>query len=77
MPQTTTYLDGNWNVVSDENKAAFRLVTTTDDDGNVIMKQRESLGERKGKQTYSTDPRAGAIMREGNHGTPMSRPNGH
>lgn len=77
MPQTIKYIDGNWNEVDSEETAAYRLVITTDDNGVEIMRKRESVGARVGKQTYSTDPRAGAIMREGSHCPPMSNPNGH
>ncbi len=71
------YIDGNWSPVKDEQQAVFRIVTVFDDDGTVLYRRRESLGERKGRTTYSTDPRAGAIMREGHHGNPMSNPKQH
>lgn len=74
MTETIRYIDGNWNSVDDEEQAAFRLVTVTDDDGTDLYQRRESVGARVGRRTYSTDPRAGAIMREGS--TPMSRPHG-
>ena len=74
MPIRHTYFDANWNLVADETHAAFRLVVETDENGHVLRRQRETLGARKERVTCSTDPRAGAIMREGDRRRPMSRP---
>ncbi|MBW3584013.1 MAG: hypothetical protein KY455_13045 [Euryarchaeota archaeon] len=72
------YIDGNWDEVQDEAKAAWRLVITLDEAGNEIMRQRQSVGARVGRKTWSTDPRAKAVMKDGVHGgTPMSNPHGH
>lgn len=74
MSEKIEYFDGNWNAVDDEAHAVYRMITTTDANGIVTYRRRESLGERKGRRTYSTDPRAGAIMRDGQRVRPMSRP---
>ncbi len=65
MPRTITKHFGfNWDELPDSNGAAFAEAWTYGDDGALLERRRIPLGKKPTTHTISTDPRAGAIMRE-------------
>lgn len=56
------YYSWSWEELADEEGAAFAEQWTFDEDGDLLERKRVPLGNRA--RTFSTDPRAGAIMRE-------------
>lgn len=62
MKVTVRYFSWTWDELPNERGAAFAEQWTRDDDGTLLERRRIPV-ENKAR-TVSTDPRAGAIMRE-------------
>jgi YD repeat-containing protein len=74
-----THYAWNWDEVSSSTGAAWSEEWTYDAKGSLVSRRRIQAAKAPRQPTVSTDPRAGAIMREElglahRHGTPMSGP---
>lgn len=82
-PRTVTkHYAWNWDELPSAKGAAWSEEWTYAADGALLSRRRLQAGKQARQPTISTDPRAGAIMREElglahRHGTPMAGPHGH
>lgn len=72
----------NWDELPTSDGAAWSEEWVYAPDGGLLSRRRIQAGKNPQQPTVSTDPRAGAIMREElglahRHGTPMSGPHHH
>ncbi|MES2154404.1 MAG: hypothetical protein V4510_04640 [bacterium] len=78
----TKHYAWNWDEVPSAKAAAWSEEWTYASDGALLSRRRIQQGKKPTTHTISTDPRAGAIMREDlglahRHGTPMAGPHHH
>ena len=72
----------NWDELPSIEGAAWSEEWTYAANGSLVSRKRIQQGKKPSSHTISTDPRAGAIMREElglahRHGTPMAGPHHH
>lgn len=78
----TRHYSWTWDLLPGPKGAAWSEEWTYAANGALVARRRIPQAKKPSAHTVSTDPRAGAIMREElglphRHGTPMSGPHGH